>query len=153
MSDRKRCDSFLFLLVSGKGCGLWLWHSLDFSVTLFCEYSGTMRTPLEGANSIIYAAVNPELKGVSGIYFKDCKNGHTTATARYVWQYQSRNVRKRTFGHVHPVKIQISLRIRAVWSECSLGAFWIAIGAKFLRADNEDSGHTARDAQTDLSLH
>ena len=22
-------------LVSGKGCGLWLWHSLDFSLTLF----------------------------------------------------------------------------------------------------------------------
>ena len=28
----------LFLLVSGKGCGLWLWHSLDFSLTFF--YSG-----------------------------------------------------------------------------------------------------------------
>ena len=26
---------FLFLLVSGKGCGLWLWHSLNFSLT-FC---------------------------------------------------------------------------------------------------------------------
>ena len=26
---------FLFLLVSGKGCGLWLWHSLDFSLTFF----------------------------------------------------------------------------------------------------------------------
>ena len=26
---------FLLLLVSGKGCGLWLWHSLDFSLTLF----------------------------------------------------------------------------------------------------------------------
>ena len=24
---------FLFLLVSGKGCDLWLWHSLDFSLT------------------------------------------------------------------------------------------------------------------------
>ena len=28
---------FLFLLVSGKGCGLCLWHSLDFSLTfIFC---------------------------------------------------------------------------------------------------------------------
>ena len=27
---------FLFLLVSGKGCGLWLWHSLHFSPTFFC---------------------------------------------------------------------------------------------------------------------
>ena len=26
---------FLFLLESGKGCGLWLWHSLDFSLTFF----------------------------------------------------------------------------------------------------------------------
>ena len=26
---------FLFLLGHGKGCGLWLWHSLDFSLTFF----------------------------------------------------------------------------------------------------------------------
>ena len=26
---------FLFLLVFGKGCGLILWHSLDFSLTFF----------------------------------------------------------------------------------------------------------------------
>ena len=26
---------FLFLLVSGKSCGLWLWHSLDFSLIYF----------------------------------------------------------------------------------------------------------------------
>ena len=28
-------DGFVFLLASGKGCGLWLWHSLDFSLTFF----------------------------------------------------------------------------------------------------------------------
>ena len=28
---------FLFLLMSGKGCGLWLWHSLNFSLTFFHE--------------------------------------------------------------------------------------------------------------------
>ena len=28
---------FLFLLVSGKGCGLWLSHSLDFSLTFFVQ--------------------------------------------------------------------------------------------------------------------
>ena len=33
---------FLFLLVSGKGCGLWLWHSLDFSLTFFSCLQGTM---------------------------------------------------------------------------------------------------------------
>ena len=31
-----RFVGFLFLLVSGKGCGFWLWHSLDFSLTFFC---------------------------------------------------------------------------------------------------------------------
>ena len=30
-----RFVGFLFLLGSGKGCGLWLWHSLDFSLTSF----------------------------------------------------------------------------------------------------------------------
>ena len=36
----------------------------------------------------------------------------------------SRNVRKRTFWHVRPPKTQISLCIRAVWSESSMFA-WI----------------------------
>ena len=53
-------------------------------------------------------------------------------------------VRKYTFGHVRPANIQISLHIRVVWSESSLGAFWIAIDAKFLNADDEDSNQTAR---------
>ena len=30
-----RFVGFPFLLGSGKGCGLWLWHSLDFSLTFF----------------------------------------------------------------------------------------------------------------------
>ena len=30
-----RFVGFLFLLGSGKGCGLWLWQSLDFSLTFF----------------------------------------------------------------------------------------------------------------------
>ena len=29
---------FLFLLGSGKGCGLWLWHSMDFSLTFFLPW-------------------------------------------------------------------------------------------------------------------
>ena len=48
------------------------------------------------------------------------------------------------FGHVRPAKTQISLRIRAVGSKSSLGAFWIASDAKFLHANNEDSVQTAR---------
>ena len=29
---------FLFFLVSGRGCGLWLWHSLDVSLTFLFTY-------------------------------------------------------------------------------------------------------------------
>ena len=46
--------------------------------------------------------------------------------------------------HVRPAKIQISLRMRAVWAESSLHAFWIIKYATFLHADNEDSDKTAR---------
>ena len=53
--------------------------------------------------------------------------------------------RQKTYlGHVRPVKIQISLRIRAVWSESSLGAFWIASDAMVLPVDNEDFYQTVR---------
>ena len=45
---------------------------------------------------------------------------------------------------MRPAKIQISLRVRAVWSESSLGAFWITKDAKFLHAGNEGSDQTAR---------
>ena len=38
---------FLFLLVSRKGCGLRLWHFLDFSLTFF--FSSVIRlVPLKG---------------------------------------------------------------------------------------------------------
>ena len=56
----------------------------------------------------------------------------------------NRNIRKRTSGHVRQAKIQIVLRIRTVYSESSLCAFWKAKDAKFLHADNEDSDQTAR---------
>ena len=54
----------------------------------------------------------------------------------------------RTFGHIFLVKIQISLRIRADWSESSLSEFWIAKYARFLHADNKDIIDCA-DAQDD----
>ena len=35
--------------------------------------------------------------------------------------------RKRTFRHVRPAKLQISLQIYALWSESTLSAFWISL--------------------------
>ena len=55
-----------------------------------------------------------------------------------------RKVRKRNFGHMRPAMIQISLRIRAVWSESSLDAFRIAKDEKCLYTYTEDSDQTAR---------
>ena len=49
----------------------------------------------------------------------------------------SHNIRKRTFRHVRPVKIQISPHTHAVRSESSLNAFWIGKDVTFLRANNE----------------
>ena len=53
---------------------------------------------------------------------------------------KSRDVRKRTFGHVSPVKIQISLRIRAAWSVSSLGAYgYPVMQSFFMRLTNPAS--------------
>ena len=43
-----------------------------------------------------------------------------------------------------PSEIQITLRISAVWSESSLGAFWIAKDANLLHADNNDIDQATR---------
>ena len=52
---------FLFLLVSGKGCGLWLRHSLDFFLTFFFAIGSSfllLSMPLEGCDF-----------GICGVYF------------------------------------------------------------------------------------
>ena len=43
-----------------------------------------------------------------------------------------------------PAKTQISLGIRPVWSESSLGAQWVAKNPSFLHADSENSHQTGR---------
>ena len=53
-------------------------------------------------------------------------NKTTWKQKKCMWNITARYIRKRTFAHVRQAKIQISLRIRAVWSESSLGTFWIA---------------------------
>ena len=51
---------------------------------------------------------------------------------------------------VRPVKTQISLGIRPVWSESSLCSQWVAKDPSFLHADSEDSDQTV--AKADLSF-
>ena len=58
----------------------------------------------------------------------------------YTWVASLKNVLFHTYiMHMHPANILI----RAVWSESSLGAFWIAKDEQFLPADNTDSDQTA----------
>ena len=51
---------------------------------------------------------------------------------------------KSTYVHMRPAKVQISLRIRAVWSNCLLGKIRIGKDAKFLNGYNEDSDQTTQ---------
>ena len=57
-------------------------------------------------------------------------------------EYLSRSTTKLTQWHVHPVKTQISLDIRPVWSKSSLCALWVAKDPKILHVDSKDSDQT-----------
>ena len=48
------------------------------------------------------------------------------------------NMRKSTFGHVRPAKVQTRLRVRGARPESFLGAFMITKDSKFLHAENDD---------------
>ena len=45
---------FLFLLGSGKGCGLWLWHSLHFSLTFFFNFTSRYLGDLLNIDNIYF---------------------------------------------------------------------------------------------------
>ena len=45
---------------------------------------------------------------------------------------------------MRPAKTRISLGIRPIWSESSLGAHWVAKDQSFLHADSEDSDQAGR---------
>ena len=53
-------------------------------------------------------------------------------------------VRQHTFWNVRLAKIQISLRIRAVWSESSLSAWRNFVSLPIQNVSSEDSDQTAR---------
>ena len=78
-----------------------------------------------------------------------CPCGSITSVSQFCHNYNAipymnRNVKQRTYGHVRPAKIKISLGIRVISSESSLGAFRIAKFARLFHADNENSNQTAR---------
>ena len=64
---------------------------------------------------------------------------HSYQTIKYEPRHDKTNIMS-----VRPVKTQISLGIRLVWSEYSLYAQWIAKDQSFLHADSEDSDQTGR---------
>ena len=58
--------------------------------------------------------------------------------------YMSRNIRKRTLGHIRTEKIQINLRICAARSEPSLCALKIANDAEFFNGDSDQPARIRR---------
>ena len=66
--------------------------------------------------------------------------------------YISRNVRKRTFWNVRPTKTQISLRIRAVWSESSLSTWRNVASLAIQKREQWRFWSDYATAQADLNL-
>ena len=69
-----RFVGFLFLLGSGKGCGLWLWHSLDFSLT-FSFRKGSNSSV--GDRYIYWAIDAPKCKVTCLLSFKFVQMRHS----------------------------------------------------------------------------
>ena len=74
---------------------------------------------------------------------------------RHQGKHLSHKMRKRrpTFWYVRPTKTQISLHIRAVWSEASLYAWRIFASLAIQNAPGEDFWSACANAQADLNLH
>ena len=114
---------FLFLLGSGKGCGLWMWHSLDFSLTFL-------------ACCTIIAADK-----YLTMYCRDCISDNISTAdferVQNVQIYIILHMRKVSSGHLSSIwtfhsihwfclrtaNALIRLRWCAVWSEHSLSAY------------------------------
>ncbi|KAH8396956.1 hypothetical protein KR215_006813, partial [Drosophila sulfurigaster] len=47
--------------------------SIVFSLVITCLLWPILKTPKSGAQTTLYAALDPELNGVTGLYFSDCK--------------------------------------------------------------------------------
>ena len=67
-----------------------------------------------------------------------------TNSAIGIQVHTSLNVRNRTFWHVCPTKTQISLRIRAVWSESSLSTWRNSVSLDIKNVPSQDYDQTAR---------
>lgn len=53
-----------------------IWRSLPFPVDLLYNFVRLFLKNLnEGIQTILYCAMSPDLKGVTGKYFRDCKEG------------------------------------------------------------------------------
>ena len=78
-----RFVGFLFLLGSGKGCGLWLWHSLDFSLTFLaiCKSALTVIVALPGLFS-------PFFDIVKRVSLETYYGGHIIPVV--AWQFRAR---------------------------------------------------------------
>ena len=91
------------------------------------------------------------------VYFKtSCRcNGCSCHFEWNILQYLSRSMTKQTKWHVRPVKTQITLGIRPVWSESSLSAWRSlrSLATLYPLSAQRRLWSDWADAQADLSLH
>ena len=95
-----------------------------------------------------FMQIGDNLHKISKTFFSE-KNKKiiTSLSAAELAKHMSHNFRKRSVEHVRPAKIQISLRIRADWSESSLSAFGIAKDTKFFSCGQRRLWSDCTDAQ------
>ena len=81
----------LFLLVSGKGCCLWLWHSMNFSLTFFymCAFSGKMglrvHIPMHSYQNFLCSVNAINCKGFDQILKAECISMHKTNVCIFIF--------------------------------------------------------------------
>ena len=103
-------------LVSGKGCGLWLWHSLDFSLTCFCNSVSRIRmSSSKNKSDIFYQHQNFVCWG-----WPDCADSQAEISSASLQGLSlvipyTINVKKIAFGmkeHTADQKIGVSVLLR-----------------------------------------
>jgi hypothetical protein len=53
-----------------------IWRNVPFPFSILMEvYKMSLRTLEEGIQTILYCALSPDLEGVTGRYYRNCKEG------------------------------------------------------------------------------
>ena len=96
-----RFVGFLFLLGSGKGCGLWLWHFLDFSLTFFSPCK--CKIYISSIESDVYNKKKIQMFVVNMTFISTCeeKNMYISFVPSVVMKYTFFHFTRWNKSHIH----------------------------------------------------